>query len=76
MYGKNLNLHYMSKYWQRNDTTWKQLKPVNMVIETSLNKPIVINNCDLTMSNIISYQLYNGITDATMQVDVKYNVIS
>lgn len=39
--------------------------------------PIVINNCDLTMSNIISYQLYNGITDATMQVDVKeYNVIS
>lgn len=47
-----------------------------MAIETSLNNPIVKNNCDLTMSNIISYQLYNGITDATMQVDVKYNVIS
>ena len=47
-----------------------------MAIETSLNNPIVKNNCDLRMSNIISYQLYNGITDATMQVDVKYNVIS
>ena len=53
-----------------NQSTWL-LKRV-----LSLNNPIVKNNCDLTMSNIISYQLYNGITDATMQVDVKYNVIS